>query len=181
MRPEKVYKADGVPWSEKKAQIKRKRGSCIGSQTMNTAGRIRPAIEKFFKWFCMTVGSWKAPKWNHKLAAAIARLVCFNCQYRRASFVLAHELWKAVFGEGGGDWQRSEAEDGLSGLIMSAPLMHIDHRAPCSEIMSVSDAPEKGGAVPSGHYYLTDRPTDSMESTGNLPVDSLESVGRSVK
>ena len=35
--------------------------------------------------------------------------------------------------------------------------------------------------LPSGHYYLTDRPTDSRESTGNLPVDSLESVGGSVK
>ena len=31
--------------------------------------------------------------------------------------------------------------------------------------------------IPSGHYYLTDPPTDSRESTGNPPVDSLESVG----
>ena len=39
---------------------------------------------------------------------------------------------------------------------------------------------EGGGhlkTLPSGHYYLTDRPTDSRESTGNPAVHSLESIG----
>ena len=36
-------------------------------------------------------------------------------------------------------------------------------------------------SIPSGHYYLTDRPVDSLESVGRGPTDSLESVGGSVK
>ena len=66
-------------------------------------------------------------------------------------------------------------------MIIGAPAAQRDK----SEIdqvreLTVSRQGMLQWTVPSGHYYLTDPPTDSRESTGNLPVDSLESVGGSV-
>ncbi len=137
----------GIPTSNKKALERVPEALVRGGHLDGVVGRADPSSDKIDKalGMCWSLLGTIWPHWK-QLAAAGGQL-CFIFQFRRAAFCVLFHFWAAMYAERGSARRWSELAEELVAVMCLLPLLHFDFRSPVSEVISCSDASEKGGGV----------------------------------
>eukprot|EP00438_Fugacium_kawagutii_P033223 Skav231044 [mRNA] locus=scaffold446:243817:254709:+ [translate_table: standard] len=136
-------------------------------------GLIGASCERVVKTVLASIHMLLHPRWDKKLAQIVLGRWVFILQFRRAGMAVLSRSWESVEARWPSRNQIHRLHNELLGLICLAPILQCDLTATYDEVVTCSDASERGGAA-----ALASSLTEAGERFSNLmsqpPLQAVE-------
>ena len=184
---EKAWSHAGIVSSAKKKVSGAERITELGAEIDGQQGSLGASSERLLSVVQATLWWLNQKVLNRKHLQILAGRWVFILQFRRPAMVSLDWVWKAIAGKG--RWSeklKHEVQKELFLLICLVPLLHCHLGAEIPDIITASDASEKGGAVgysdrltPIGEDYLCAalRSEQAFSPTPILVISLFNGIG----